>query len=273
MVVMALDHDGKEKWKVDLGTYRSGHGSGASPIVHEGLVIVPNDQDAQGSSLVALDCADGKTRWTVPRKSKATFTTPCVYQPKNGPAELIFVNYEHGITSVDPKSGKVNWEIDLFDKRHVETSIGSPIVAGDLIIGMSGWLGVRQEVVAVRPNGGKPKEVYRITRSAPLCTTPLVVEDMLFLWTDGGMVTCADLATGEVHWRERVSGSYYSSPISTGKHILNVSREGDVVIVAAAKKFEEVAKNSVGEGTHSTPALAGGRLYVRTFSHLICIGR
>ena len=115
------------------------------------------------------------------------------------------------------------------DKGHVETGIGSPVTAGDLVLVTCGWLGVRTEVVAVRPGGGRPKEVYRLTRSAPLCTTPLVVGELLFLWGDGGIVTCADVRTGEVHWRERVPGSYYSSPVCVGRHILNVSRQGDVV--------------------------------------------
>src|SRR5262245_31114134 len=151
-LVAALGHDGKEAWRVDLGGFRGGHGFGPSPIVHDDLVVVPNDQDGPGS-LVALDGATGKVRWQVPRKSKATYTTPCVWRPDGGPARLVFVNYEHGVTAVDPASGKVDWELDVFDRRHIETSIGSPVMAGELVLAMSGWLGVRQEVVAVRPDG------------------------------------------------------------------------------------------------------------------------
>ncbi len=274
-LVVALDHGGKEVWRADLGPFRAGHGFGASPIVHGGLVVVPNDQDGK-SELVALDSATGRARWKVPRRSKASYTTPCVYQPRGGPAELIFTNYEHGVTSVDPKSGKVNWELDVFDKGHVEAAIASPVVASDLILATCGWLGVRQEVVAVRPprpgSGGKATEAYRITRSAPLCTTPLVRGALLFLWDDNGVVTCADVRTGTVHWRQRAPGSYYSSPVCVGEHLYNVSRAGDVVVVRAAKRYELLARNRLGEGSHSTPAVAGGRMYVRTFSHLLCFG-
>jgi outer membrane protein assembly factor BamB len=274
-LVVALDHDGKEVWRSDLGSFKAGHGFGPSPIVHGDLLIVPSDQDGP-SALFALERATGKVRWKAPRRSKAHYTTPCVYQPAGRAAELVFTSYEHGITAIDPATGRVNWESDVFDKRHIETAIGSPVVAGDLVLGTCGWLGVRQEVVAVRPEPGdeKPKarEVYRIDRSAPLCTTPLVRGDLLFLWSDGGTVTCADVRTGEVHWRERVPGSYYSSPVCVGDHLYGVSREGEVVVLAAAKRFELVARNALGEGTHSTPAVADGRLYVRTFSHLISLG-
>lgn len=270
-LVVALDHQGKEAWRTDLGPFNSGHGFGPSPIVHDGLLIVANDQDGS-SSLVALEGRTGKVRWKVPRKSKATYTTPCVYRPRRGPAELIFTNYEHGVTSIDPTTGKVNWELDVFDKRHIETGIGSPVTAGDLVLATCGWLGVRTEVIAVRPRGGKPREVYRLTRSAPLCTTPLVVGELLFLWGDGGVVTCADVRTGKVHWRERVPGDYYSSPVFVGRHVLNVSRQGDVVVLAAAKDFVLAGRNRLDEGSHSTPAVAGGRLYLRTFSQVIAVG-
>lgn len=269
-LVVALDHDGKESWRTDLGPFRAGHGFGPSPIVHDGLVIVPNDQDGAGA-LVGLDAQTGKERWKVPRKSKATYTTPCVFTPPGKPAEVIFTNYEHGVTSVDPQSGKVNWELDVFDKRHVETSIGSPVVAGDKVLALSGWLGVRMEVVAVGFTD-KAKEAWRITRSAPLCTTPLVVGELVYLWSDGGMVTCADVRSGEVHWRERVPGSYYSSPVCVGKYLVNLSREGDGVVIEAGKTFKVLARNTLDEGSHATPAIAGGRLFVRTFAHLSCYG-
>jgi outer membrane protein assembly factor BamB len=274
-LVIALSHDGKEVWRTDVGTFQSGHGFGASPIVHEDLVILANDQDGPGF-LIALESKSGKVRWKLPRRSRATYTTPCIYRPKDKPAQLIFTNYEHGVTALDPQTGKIVWELDVFDKRHIETAIGSPIVAGDLVLASCGWLGVRQEMVAVHPPVGeadaKPKEVYRMGRSASLCTTPLVVDDLLFLWGDGGIVTCADRDSGKVYWRERVPGSYYASPVSVGERLYNISRDGEVVVLAASKRYQLLARNRVGEGSHSTAAVAGGKLYLRTFTHLISLG-
>ena len=274
-IVLALDHDGKEIWRTDLGPFRSGHGFGASPIVHDDLVVVPNDQDGKGT-LLALDRKTGDLRWKVPRKSQtATFSTPCVFQPKGGLAQLIFTSWDHGITSIDPKTGRVNWEGDIFSKGHIETSIASPIVAGDLVLGTSGWLGVKMEVVAIRPGADQkksPSEAYRLVRSAPLVCTPVVKDDLLFIWSDNGVVTCANVESGEVYWRERVPGSYYGSPVVVGKCVYCISREGDVIVLAASKKFELLARNRLGEGSHSTPAVAGGAMYLRTYSQLISVG-
>jgi hypothetical protein len=57
-----------------------------------------------------------------------------------------------------------------------------------------------------------------------------------------------------------------------GERLYNISREGDVVVLAASKRYELLARNRVGEGSHSTPAVAGGRLFLRTFTHLISLG-
>lgn len=273
-LIVALDHAGAEKWRVDLGPFQSGHGFGVSLIVHDGLVIVANEQDGK-SSLIALDCNTGKTRWQVPRRSKASYATPCVWQPQGRAAELIFANYEHGLTSVDPKSGAVKWEIDVFDKGHIETAIASPFVAGDLVFGCSGWLGVKKEVIAVRPPasaGDEPRFVFKLTRAAPLVTTPLVVGDLLFMWEDDGIVSCADARTGKTHWRERIEGSFYASPICAGGRLYNVSRTGEVVILARAPRFAELSRFSLGEGSFSTPAVAGDILYLRSFQHLQAFG-
>jgi outer membrane protein assembly factor BamB len=272
-LVAALDHDGKEAWRTDLGPFRAGHGFGASPIVHEDLLIVPNEQDGQ-SSLVALERDTGKVRWKAPRRSKSGYATPCVFKAKGQPAQIICTSWEQGISAYEAKTGRLTWERDVFSRGHVESAIASPIVAGDLVLGTCGWLGVKYEVIAVRPQPreGEGKPVYRIDKAAPLVPTPLVKDDLLFLWSDRGVVTCADARTGEKHWSERVPGSYYSSPVCAGKHLYGVSRDGNVIVLAAARRFELLANNPLGGGSHSTPAVADGRLFLRTFSHLMCLG-
>ena len=273
-IVLALDHEGQPIWRVDLGPYKTGHGAGGSPIVHGDMVIVGNDQEGQ-SSTVALDRATGEVRWRVPRKTKVAYSTPCVHRPAGREAELIFTNWEHGVMAVDPATGKTNWEVQVFDQAHVETSIGSPIVVGDLVIGTCGWLGVATHSVAVRADVQKPgqaSEVYRVDRGAPLTTTPLAVNGLLFLWADEGVVTCVDSATGTLAWRKRVGGTYYGSPVVAGGRVYCASRDGEMVVLAAERDYQLVARNPLGEGSHSTPAIAGGRMYVRTFSHLISLG-
>ncbi len=272
VILLALTHDGKDVWRRDLGPYRAGHGLGSSPIVHDGIVILPCEEDGN-DSLAAVDADTGKDRWRVARKSRNTYATPCVFQLPGRPAELVAVSYEDGITSLDPATGKRNWDVDVFDKRHTEGAIASPIVHGDLILGTASWLGVRYETIAVRPSGvkGKIATTYKLDRDAPLVPTPIVKDDLLILWSDRGIVNCANAKTGESYWRERVDGTFYASPVIAGSHLYCPSREGDLFVLALDKKFEQVGRIPLGEATHGTPAITGGRLFVRTLTRVMCV--
>jgi outer membrane protein assembly factor BamB len=272
-VLMALDHAGKPVWERDLGSFSAQHGSGASPIVYEGMVILANEQDGE-SFLLAVDAASGKTRWQTPRQSKmAAYSTPCVLQRGAEPPLLVFNSQAHGIYAVTPDTGKVVWEFaKAFDKR----SVSSPVLAAGLVIGSCGSGGGGNYVVAVRPGdagGGKPPErAYEVRRSAAYVPTSVCVGDLLFLWSDAGVVSCVVAATGEVKWQERVGGDFYGSPVCVDGRLFCASTTGDVVVVRAGERFELLAKNPLGEQVHSTPAVAGGRMFIRTVRQLICIG-
>ncbi|MCX7050191.1 MAG: PQQ-like beta-propeller repeat protein [Candidatus Sumerlaeota bacterium] len=269
--LLALDHDGHDVWQRDLGPFASQHGHGASPIVFEDLVIVPNDQDGEGF-LIAVDRRTGETRWQVKRRAgKAAYATPCVFQPEGGAAQLIFEGSEYGVTSVDPRTGKVNWEAaDAFPKRVV----ASPVAGAGLILGQCGEGGVGQHVIAIRPGTGAqpPQTAWKVTKAAPYVPMPVIKGDLVFLWGDSGAVACVRASNGEDVWREKVGGNYFGSPICAGDKLYCISTKGEVVVLAAADKYQLLGRNPLGEKSHATPAIAGGRMYLRTFSHLISIG-
>ncbi len=269
VVLLALTHDGKDVWRRDLGPYAAGHGFGSSPIVHDGVVILPCEENGK-DSLAALDAMTGQDRWRVARKSRNTYATPCIFQPAGKPAELIAVSYEDGVSSLDPATGKLNWAADVFDKRHVEGAIASPIVHRDMILATAGWLNVRYETIALRP-GSKVETAFKLERLAPLVPTPIAKDDLVFLWNDRGFVTCCSAKTGEQHWSERLEATFYSSPVIAGAHVYGVSREGDMFVLAASAKFEQVARIPLGETSHATPAIAGGRMFVRTLTRVLCL--
>jgi outer membrane protein assembly factor BamB len=95
---------------------------------------------------------------------------------------------------------------------------------------------------------------------------------LAFLWGDGGIVTCIDAPTGKIHWRERIGGIFYGSPIRVGDRIYCISLDGDVVVIAASPEYKLLARNPLGEASQATPAIADGKMYLRTLSHLISIG-
>jgi outer membrane protein assembly factor BamB len=274
--VVALGHDGKQVWRANLGKFVSQHGFGTSPILHGDLVIITDDQDAD-SFLVALDKSTGETRWKISRKvldkQNTSYAAPCIFQPPVGPAELIVCSWAHGLTSIDPKSGRTNWEAEVLERRPV----GSPILVDGLILANCGEGSGNNSVVAVRPGNADGREaevVYKIDRtSAPYVPTMVAHGALVFLWGDRGVVTCIDGHTGKQHWHERVGGSFSSSPVRVADHIYGVSADGEVVTLAASDTFSVLGRSSLGESTRATPAVAGGRMFLRTQSHLIAVGK
>jgi outer membrane protein assembly factor BamB len=276
LTLMALDHDGTVKWDVDLGRVKGGHGFAASPIVYDDLVVLSNDQNGK-SSLIAVDRMSGKVRWNVPRRSeRLTYSTPCVYERKGRPAELIFTNWRHGITGVDPKTGGTNWEAGVFDQASKERAIGSPIIDGELIVGTCGFVKNPKHLVVVRPGeGAKPKDVkelFRVERNVPHIPTPLAYNGRLYLWADNGVVSCYEIKTGKQLWVQRIGGNFFGSPVCVNGRLYCVNDKGTVVVIAAADTFQLLAKNPLNEACQSTPAVANGAMFVRTESHLVSIG-
>lgn len=273
--LFALDHRGELVWEKDFGPHRTQHSGGPSPILHDGMVILANEQDGE-SFLIAVNARTGEPRWKTPRQtgnSAAAYSTPCVYQPKDGQPALIFNSEMHGISAIAPDTGKVVWEFaEAFDKR----SVSSPVIAGDLLIGSCGSGGGGNFLVAVRAgdpaSGKKPERAYEVRRSAPYVPTSVFVDDRLFLWSDAGIVSCVVASTGEVKWQERVGGNFFGSPVWVDGRLFCVSRSGEVVVIPASDKFEVLARNQLNELTHSTPAVSGGRMYIHTSQHLISVG-
>jgi len=101
--------------------------------------------------------------------------------------------------------------------------------------------------------------------------TPLVKDDLLFLWADDGQVTCVHVATGEQIWRERVGGSFYGSPVCVNDRLYCISKKGDVVVLAASDEFQLLARVPLGELSYATPAVSNGVMYLKTYSHLISL--
>lgn len=276
VTLVALTHAGQLVWEADLGGYRSGHGFGSSPIVHEDLVVLGLDQDG-GGSLVALDRMNGEVRWRAPRRGKrATYSTPCVYRRAGHGDELIFTNWQHGITAVDPQSGRTNWELSVFDTTTNERAIGSPIVAGELVIGTCGFVNNPKHVVAVRPGNsagsGGVREVYRIERLVPHIPTALAYEGRLYLWDDKGILSAYELESGRKLWQARIGGNYFGSPVCANGALYGMNDAGEVVVVATGDEYRELARIALGEPSHATPAVANGTMFLRTNSQLFSIG-
>jgi outer membrane protein assembly factor BamB len=274
VTLAALTHDGTEIWRRHIGALSEHHGFGTSPVVVGETVCVANEtQDPSRSSVIGVDRKTGDTRWSIPRGSgKTAFATPFVWQAPDGRKLIVAASMGSGLSAYDPENGEVVWQVleqDLPDR-----CVSSPIEAAGLILVSCGSGNNGMHLIAVRPgaNGEPPKEVYRLRQGVPNIPTPVVAGDLLFLWHDRGTVSCLDAATGKQHWRERIGGHFHSSPVRLGDRIFGLSKDGEVVVLAADREFKLLARNPLGETCQATPAVAHNRIYYRTENSLICLG-
>ncbi len=240
---------------------------------------MPNDQEKGGGAHYALDCSTGEIRWKVPRASKRlTYSTPCIFTSPKGKPELIFTNWWLGFTSLEPNTGRKLWELSVFGRPHSERAISSPIVAGELVLGVCGFTTLDKHLVAIRPASasadGKAREVWRMEETMPHIPSPLLSGNRLYLWADNGVITCVRPQTGEQVWKARVEGvkdTFFGSPVRAGSTIFCVSAFGKVVAIADGDEFRQLGVTDLNQVCRSTPALANGDLYLRTAERLICI--
>jgi len=270
-LALALDHSGRKLWQYAMGPFDARHGAGASPIVIDGTVIVPNDNASARSVVVGLDAATGKLRWKIDRKSgPASYITPAIYRPPDAEPQVIFASCAEGVTSVVPASGKVNWHVPCGFKMK---TVASPVMAGGLIFVSTGVGGTSRESAVVKPGSADSKaEVsYRLGREVPYVPTPIALGEHVFVLHDRGTLTCIEPKTGKKVWQERFSGVHFSSPVCVGKKIYLTNTKGRMSVVQAGPEYKLLATNTLPEGTHATPAVANGCMYIRTFNHLICV--
>ena len=274
----AFTHDGDEVWSVDLGRWVSQHGFGTSPMFYKDLVILSNSQQANklkegqqpgDSFMMAFDRRTGELRWKVPRVSvNVCYSVPCIYTPKGGEAELICTSTGNGMFSLNPETGDQNWAVkDAFSMR----TVSSPLIVGGLLYGSTGSGAGGNYLVGIRP-GKNAGVAVKIDRQAPYVPTSVANGNLMFLWYDKGIVTCIDGRNGNVHWRERLDTAFSGSPIRIGEKVFCVDETGVVWVLAAEKQYKLLGKYPLGEESRSTPAVSGGQMFLRTYSHLIAVG-
>jgi len=267
----AYDFDGRLVWRRNLGSFESQHGHGVSPIVYKNLVIIPNDQKGP-SSVIAVDKRTGETVWSTLRDVRRTsYCTPMIYREEGAEPQLICSSGAMGVTSLDPETGRLNWMTGEFPLR----TVASPIEAEGLILQSCGGGGVGKLLIAVDPHGeGDVSDThikYRREKRLPYVPTPVAYEGHVYLWNDNGVVSCIEASTGRNIWTRRVAGNYSGSPVCIDGKLYAMTERGKVVVIAASPEYKLYGTTSLGDFSHATPAVAGGRLYLRTFHHLFCL--
>ncbi len=338
--LLSYDFAGKERWRVPLGPFHNVYGMGASPIVVEGKVILACDQ-SYGSFVAAYGKDDGKLRWKTPRaEALSGHSTPALYQPKQGPAQLI-VPGSFRMDAYSIETGESVWwvyglssemkSLPLIDGDTVyingysspENDPGRQVfippfedvlaardtdkdgqiskaeadertrqmflfidLNSDGKVDAAEWktyramMATENGLLAFRAGGhGNVTEtslLWKYQRAIPQLPSLLLYENVMYMINDSGVLTTLDPSTGAVLKQGRLRGvadHFYSSPVAADGKIFFVSEAGIVTVLKAGGQQEVLAVNELDDQCAATPAIADGRIYIRTRSALYAFGK
>jgi outer membrane protein assembly factor BamB len=267
--VTALDLDGKILWTKEVGPHGSGlrggsHGSGCSVVLWGSYVYVCDSSPKGGRGWVAGLYRENGEIWRKGHKTGMGSYGTLTIAEFNGKPHLIHAGNDH-VVAYDPTNGKTIWDTAGFG----EVSGNTPAFTPNMVFASTG---VPRKLIAVKSDGSV---VWKRDDKSDIPYPPSLLWHNGFVYavSDNSFATCFNAETGEEKWKERIEGGY-ASPLLVGNNIYACGRNGTTTIFEANPDgYLEVAKNRLDGGISASPVAIGGKLYIRTDSHLYCIGK
>jgi hypothetical protein len=266
--VICYDMEGAATWRESPGELHSKHGFCSCPVLYKDMVILNCDQDGDGY-IVALDKKTGKERWRTARPNKTrSYCTPLIVDAA-GKKQLVLTGSKC-VASYDPDNGKQHWIID----GPTEQFVASMVYTEGVLFLTSGF--PEYHILAIKPDGKgnvtKSHVLWHETKGAGYVPSPIAHGKHFFNVTDNGIAGCWEAKTGKRQWLERLGRHHSASPVSAGGYLYFLDDDGLMFVLEPSNKFKVVSRNALEEECYASPAVANGRIYIRTLHHLYCIG-
>lgn len=290
---VCYDFDGNEKWHLDLqqlyGKFNIQFGMSSTPILDGDalyLQLIHGDGDAttREALVVALDKATGKQLWRQERASEAvaenehSYASPTLYN--DGKLKYLITHGADYAIAHDLKDGHEIWRTAGINSKEKYNRalrlVTSPVTAPGLVIVPSAKNG---PVLAIDPlakgdvTDSKTARLWTRIENTPDVSSPLIVDGIVYLCREQGIMLTLDAKTGEQIYMERIHNHRHrASPVYADGKIYCIARDGVVSILKAGRKFELVKEIKMDEDISASPAISNGKIYIRSFQNLWCIG-
>ena len=275
----------KEVWRRTDLPCRHYRGPGSSLFDWKDTIILTMDGvDVQ--YLCALDKKTGETRWKTDRNTvfndegpdgkpqmegdlRKAYTTPMLITVAGKPQMVS--SGSRATVAYDPDTGKEIWRTTY--KGFSNASIPA-------------W---HDGVIAINTGHGKAnlqafridestrgditgKLIWEQTKAIPTRSSPVTVDGIIYLNGDAGIISAVDFKDGSLLFNERTSGNASASPLYADGKIFFCNERGDTTVIKPGRTFQKLATNTFPDGIMASPVAAGNELFIRTKTHLYCIG-
>ena len=261
------------------------------PIIHEDLVIISaviigwGEMAKPAHRFIAFDKLNGNVVWfngTRPLPYDTTYSAPGI-AVINGQKALVFASGDGAVWAFQPRTGKPIWQYK-FSQRGLNVP---PLVVGDQVVAS------HSEENAFRP-GAIPRmgglalidatgtgdvtetgEKWRLEEVMAGKSSPLVIDEKIYIFDDRAKLWIYDLKTGEQIGRKLALGTVMrSSPLYVDEKIYAITANGRWYILQPEEDGVKVINKGrlpKGEESHGSPICSQGRIYIPTTGALYCI--
>ena len=285
--------DGLVKWKRSRPEALSGH---ATPVLYQPPsgpleIIAPGSFRMDAYSLETGDSVWWTNGLPSEMKSGAVLGNGLLYvsgfnTPENDPGRQVHVpSFDEVLKAHDKNNDgrisfaevpdertKAYWKFIDLDQDGFITAAEWKVYAATMV--------AENGLLAFRPDGRGDATtaslVWKYQRAVPQLPTALFYQNVLYMLNDSGVLTTLDPATAAVFKQGRVRGAadrYFSSPVAADGKVFVISQTGIVTVLKAGGQQEVLAVNELDDECYATPAIADGRIYIRTRSTLFCFGK
>lgn len=268
--LQCYDFDGKQIWSVQPLEFNGEHGYSYTPLLYRDLLILDCRQEGE-AALLAFDKSTGKVRWRVePSKPRISHITPLLVN--DGRRLQLIVSGSNETRSVNPDTGETLW----WCRGPSDVAVAGMSYGDGLVFVTAGYPDRVRMGVRVDGSGDVTEThvAWKSRRQVPYVPSPVYRAGHFYSVLDEGMLCCFNAKTGETVWDQRLEGRFRSSLVLAGENCYATNDKGVTTVFRATPLgFESVSVNDLQEFCYTTPAIADGRLYLRTGKSLFCIGK
>lgn len=259
--IVGIDMNGNQVWARNLGAPVNHYGHSSSLIVYKDKVLVQYDQKNK-KQFLGLSVNTGETVWSKTRDVKVSWASPVIVN--TGSRMEAILAAEPFVISYNPETGDELWRIDC-----IAGEVGPAVAYADgIVFSVNDY----SKLAAIKI-GDKPEILWESEDYLSDIPSPVATDKYLFMPTSYGAIVCYDAKNGTILWEHEVDNSIYASPIIAENKVYLVDKEGVMHIFKVAAEYETIAQPELGEKVVCTPAFANGKIYLRGYDNLYCIGK
>jgi outer membrane protein assembly factor BamB len=116
-------------------------------------------------------------------------------------------------------------------------------------------------------------EIWSYPLNRHCCSTPSVVNELVFVADCAGVVHCVDARTGKPYWTHQTEGEIWASTLVADGKVYIGTRQGDFWVLAASKDKKVISSIKMDSSMAGSPVAANGVLYIATMKKLYAVKR